>query len=140
MSDGPNKQQNKFTNQSEGKISDEELTEEERLLQRFPVVPTIHHDVPPPPKIVVNLPPHPDAPKPGRLEPGSLRNSALASQAASSFIMPIIILIVVGWLIDKQFHTGGIAIVLFLIIGFAVGVANLLRVTNKLDDSPRKKP
>ncbi len=140
MSDGPNNQQNTRANQNEGEIGGEELTEEQRLLQRFPVVPTIHHDVPPPPKIVVNLPPHPDAPKPGRLEPGSLRNSALASQAASSFIMPIIILIVAGWLIDKQFHTGGIAIVLFLILGFAVGVANLLRVTNKLDDSPRKKP
>ncbi len=140
MSDGPNNQQNMRANHSEDAAGDEGLTEEQRLLQRFPVVPAIHHDVPPPPKIVVDLPPHPDAPKPGKLEPGSLRNSALASQAASSFIMPIIILIVAGWLIDKQLHTGGIAIVIFLIIGFAVGVANLLRVINKLDDSPRKKP
>ena len=136
MSDDPKNKQNLRRDAARSE-NDEELSEEERLLRRFPAAPSVAHDVPAPPKIVVNLPPHPDAPKPGRVEPGAYRNTALASQAASSFIMPIVILMLAGWLIDNRFHTGGIAIVIALILGFAVGVANLLRVINKMNDDPK---
>jgi Putative F0F1-ATPase subunit Ca2+/Mg2+ transporter len=119
--------------------ADEEKDAEKALLERFPAPPHIDHDVPAPPKIKVDLPPHPDKPRPGAVEPGSYKGTALAYQAASSFIMPIILLGLLGWFLDGRFHTGGIVIVVFFILGFVVGIFSLLRIVNQMDDSSSKR-
>lgn len=110
-----------------------------RLAAQFTVPSQYGHDVPVPPKIKVDLPPHPDKPRPGTMQPGSYKGTALAMQAASSFIMPIILLGILGWFLDGRFHTGVLLVIVFFILGFIVGVANLMRVVNQMDDGSSKK-
>lgn len=105
------------------------------LQTRFPAVPSLPHDVPEPPKIKVDLPPHPDLPKPGAANATDIRGSALAYQAASSFIMPIILLGLLGWFLDGRFHGNGIITILFFILGFVVGVVSLLKVVNQMNNT-----
>lgn len=130
MSDNPNKPSNR-------QAQDED--DADPLLKRFPAVPQLPHNVPEPPKIVVNLPPHPDKPKPGAANAADIRGSALAYQAASSFIMPIIVLALLGWFLDGRFHKNGMITVVFIILGFVVGVTGLLKVLNQMDNPGKKK-
>ena len=110
-----------------------------RLAAQYTVLPQSGHGVPLPPKIKVDLPPNPNKPGPGSMQPGSYKGTALAMQAASSFIMPIIVLVILGWFLDGRFHTGVLLTIVFFMLGFIVGVANLMRVVNQMDDSPQKK-
>src|SRR5271170_1156173 len=78
--------------------------DEENLLRRFPKVPAAP-DVPDVPKLKPTLPPHPDrSTRPGKVEPGSYNGLVVAATAASSFIMPIMVLTVVGWFLDSRLH------------------------------------
>ena len=117
----------------------EQEDEADALLKRFPAVPPLPNDVPEPPKIKVDLPPHPNKPIPGASNATDIRSSALAYQAASSFIMPIILLGLLGWFLDGRFHKNGIITVVFFILGFVVGVVSLLNVVNKMNDQPNSK-
>ena len=112
----------------------EEEGEADDLLNRFPAVPQLPHDVPAPPKIKVDLPPHPNRPKPGAVNKTDMRSSALAYQAASSFIAPIILLGLLGWFLEGRFHKNGLIMVVFFILGFVVGVVGLLNVVNKMNE------
>ena len=128
-------------NRSSKPGADDEQDAEDALIKRFPAPPSFDRedDVPTPPRIKVDLPPHPDKPRPGAVEPGSYKGTALAYQAASSFIMPIILLGLLGWFLDGRFHTNGIATIIFFILGFVVGIFSLLRIVNQMDDSSNKR-
>ncbi len=109
------------------------------LLQRFPDVPPAP-DIPEAPRIVANLPPHPDKARPGAVAPGSYKNAGLAYSAASAFIMPIIVLSLGGWWLDRKLNHatfwlafGGV------LLGLIVGVTALLRVVNQMNDDPPKR-
>ncbi len=110
---------------------DPEEDEAAKLLKRFPQVPE-HSDAPHPPMISVELPPHPQLKKDS--SDGMQTNKmAIASTAASSFVTPIIILSVAGWWLDQKFKTNWIAFV-GVVLGFIVGVMQLIRITSKLND------
>ncbi|MCW3055800.1 MAG: hypothetical protein JWN14_4970 [Chthonomonadales bacterium] len=89
--------------------------------------------IPEPPKMTQPLPPHPAKPRPGVVEPGSYNKMALATTAASSFIMPIVVLSLGGWWLDQKLHhtTFWIAFV-GVLVGLVVGVSALLKVVNRL--------
>jgi hypothetical protein len=89
--------------------------------------------VPEPPKMRQPLPPHPAKPRPGAVAPGSYSNMALATTAASAFIMPIIVLSVGGWWLDQKLHhtTSWIAFV-GVLVGLVVGVSALMKVINRM--------
>lgn len=120
-----------MTNTTDNQPDDENDAED--LLRRFPAVPQSPHDVPAPPKIKVDLPPHPDKPRPGAGGKSDVRGSVLAYQAASSFIMPIILLGLLGWFLEGRFHKNGLIMVVCFILGFVVGVVGLLNVVNKMN-------
>lgn len=111
----------------------EEIEQIEQIEQKKEPETLVDFDVPLPPKLTTKPIPTLASTKKHVAEPGSYRNTALASQAATSFISPIIILGVVGWLIDGKFHTGGVAIIVGFILGFIIGVSSLLRIVNKMD-------
>jgi F0F1-type ATP synthase assembly protein I len=79
------------------------------------------------------LPPHPAKPRPGAVEPGGYNRLALATTAATSFIMPIIVLSVGGWWLDQKLHhtTFWIAFI-GVMVGMVVGVASLLNVIKRM--------
>ncbi len=105
---------------------------EDDLQARFPRVPPAPH-VPEPPKMTQPLPPHPAKPRPGAVEPGGYNRLALATTAATSFIMPIIVLSVGGWWLDQKLHhtTFWIAFI-GVMVGMVVGVASLLNVIKRM--------
>ncbi len=91
-------------------------------------------DLPVVPKISVTLPPNPERKREGVPEPGSLGKMGLAYTAATSFVAPIIILTLAGFLLDKKFgHGQGLFVVGGVVIGFIVGVASLLNVIKKME-------
>lgn len=110
-----------------------EEEEEDSLLSRFPDLPPLP-ELPHAPEVKPKLPPHPSAPKPNAVEPGSYRKMAMASQLASAFIMPIIVLAVGGYFLDKTLHTTPWLAFSGVILGFIVGVMALLRITRQLED------
>ncbi|HLV82069.1 MAG TPA: AtpZ/AtpI family protein [Chthonomonadaceae bacterium] len=118
-------------------MSDEERErdedEEEAALQkRFPTMPR-PPEAPDVPHFAPKLPQHPDKPRPGAVEPGSYNKLALATTAASSFIMPIIILSVGGFYLDRALHheTYWLAFI-GVIVGLIAGTASLISVMNRL--------
>jgi hypothetical protein len=109
--------------------------EEAKLFKRFPDVPPLP-SVPNAPKLAPKLPPYPDKhPRPGQVAPGSYNKMAIATTAASAFIMPIIVLSVGGWYLDNKLHhkTDWLAF-LGVLIGMIVGVSSLLKVVSRLSD------
>src|SRR5260221_8809978 len=68
---------------------------------RFPRMPAAPN-LPEPPRLAPILPPRAGK-KPGGVEPGSYSKTALAFTAANSFIMPVIVLAVAGFLLDRKF-------------------------------------
>ncbi len=110
---------------------DERREGSEKSEPRFPEVPGTP-DVPEAPKLAPVT--RPARPKAGpALEPGSINKSALAATAASSFIMPIIILAVLGYFIDQKLHHSTYYLALIgLLVGLVVGVSSLLKIVNKL--------
>lgn len=108
------------------------LEEEDELSGRFPTMPNLNA-IPDAPKLSVQLPPHPDRPKPGSIEPGGYNNLALAATAATSFIMPVLVLSVGGIYLDRALHhkTPWFAMA-GVIFGMVVGISALMRVINKM--------
>src|SRR4051812_1726260 len=106
---------------------DEAERQQDDLTRRFPRMPA-PPDVPDPPKIQANLPTHPDKPQPGAVQPGQYSKLALAFTAANSFIMPVLILSVGGFLLDQKFgHNKGMFSILGVLLGLAVGIVSLMR-------------
>src|SRR4051812_34683151 len=92
-------------------------------------------DVPEPPKIQAQLPPRPDTPQSGNVQPGQYNKLALAFTAANSFIMPIIILSIAGFFCDQKFgHSKGLFSILGVLLGLVVGISSLMRVIKKLSE------
>lgn len=111
-----------------------EEDEPETLLKRFPSVPPVP-DLPEMPRIAPSLPPHPDTPREGKLEPGSYNKMAIAATAASSFIMPIIVLGYGGWWLDQKLkHETAWLSLLGVVLGFAAGVVSLMNSIKRLSD------
>lgn len=113
---------------------DEEEERKDAIEERFPTVPRA--PVPPePPRIDPILPPHPET---RRIEtgiaPGSYNKMALAATAASSFIMPIILLALGGYWLDGKLHTAPWLVFIGLLLGLAAGVTGLLRVAKRLSE------
>ncbi len=91
-------------------------------------------DLPEVPKISVALPPNPEKKREGVPEPGSLGKMGLAYTAATSFVAPIIVLSIIGFLLDKKFgHSQGLFVIGGVVIGFIVGVVSLLNVVKKME-------
>lgn len=105
---------------------------DDALLNRFPTAPR-PPDVPDVPHFSPKLPEHPSKPRPGAVEPGSYNKLALATTAASSFIMPIIILSVGGFFLDRALHheTYWIAF-LGVLVGLVAGTISLINIMNRL--------
>ncbi len=114
-------------------MTDDEREEQDDLEARFPRVPPAP-PVPEAPKLTMPLPPHPSKPRPGAVEPGSYNKLALATTAATSFIMPIIVLSVGGWWLDQKLHhiTPWFAMA-GVLLGLVVGVSALLKVVRRLE-------
>ena len=117
---------------NEKRDKDEAEDQQDDLSRRFPRMP-MAPDVPEPPKIQANLPPHPDKPQPGAVQPGQYNKLALAFTAANSFIMPVLILSIAGFVCDQKFgHSKGLFSILGVVLGLVVGIAGLMRVIKKM--------
>lgn len=109
--------------------------EHKRLDKRFPDLPP-PPEVPLAPRLDVKLPPHPERHRPeGAVEPGAYNKMAIATTAASSFIMPIIVLSVGGWYLDQKLkHKTAWFALAGVIVGMILGVGALLRIVSRLQD------
>jgi hypothetical protein len=112
-------------------MSDED--EKKREEERFPAVPR-SREAPAPPKLDVKLPPHPSTPRTGAVEPGAYNKMAIATTAATSFIMPVILLSVGGYFLDQKLHTSPWLAFGGVVVGFVTGIVALMRVMRKLSD------
>jgi len=74
-----------------------------------------------------------DAPGPG----GSMKGMAQGFKIASEFIAGIAVGGAIGWGVDSLFGTLPFGLVIFLLLGFAAGVLNVVRSTRpKTDELP----
>lgn len=107
--------------------------DDDDLSKRFPAPPTVGA-APETPKLTRrDLPPHPEKPRPGAIEPGAYTNMGLAATAATSFIMPIIVCGLFGYyVLDTRLHLAPWGTVGGFTLGFVAGIVSLLRVVNKL--------
>ncbi len=79
----------------------------------------------------------PTKPKAGgsSIEVGSYRKAAIASTAATSFIMPTLVLSLGGyWLDQKLHHTTNYLAFVGVVLGLIVGTSALMRIISKLND------
>ena len=128
------------------------------LMARFPVLPTGPEvpevpgldSAPQPVKEVTNLAGHgvPEVPqlapvvRPAKPQafvkaaaPGSYQKAALASTAATAFIMPTLVLALLGyWFDQKLHHTTNYLAFAGVLLGLVVGISALLRIVNKLNE------
>ncbi len=116
----------------EDRSPENDRDENSKMIHKFPDIP-VHVDAPHPPKVEVNLPPHPKVKAAGE-DSRQMGKMAIASTAASSFVSPIIILSVVGWWLDQKLKTGPWMAFGGVVLGFVVGVMQLLRITSKLNE------
>jgi len=114
-------------------MAEDDGKEQDDLQSRFPEVPPAPH-IPEPPRMTQPLPPHPAKPRSGVVEPGSYNKMALATTAASSFIMPVIVLSLGGYWLDQKLHhvTPWFALT-GVIVGMVVGVSALLKVVKRME-------
>ncbi len=114
-------------------MAEDERKEQEERQAQFPNVPRAPQ-VPEPPKMTSPLPPHPAKPRPGAVEPGGYNKLALATTAATSFIMPIIVLSVGGWWLDQKMHHATAWFAMSgVLVGLVVGVSALLKIVSRLE-------
>lgn len=65
-----------------------------------------------------------------------------AVRVSSEFVAGVIVGGVIGWMVDWFFGISPIGLVIFLLLGFAAGVLNVLRVTGRVAEpggGPRKR-
>jgi hypothetical protein len=79
----------------------------------------------------VNRPVKPKASGPA-IAPGSYNKAALASTAATSFIMPTILFSLLGYWLDKRMHTNYWAFI-GVVFGLIVGISALMRIIKRLE-------
>jgi hypothetical protein len=90
------------------------------------------HEVPEAPRLPpVVRPASPGARKPA-IEPGSYNKAALASTAATAFIMPTIVLALIGYFLDQKLHTNYLAFI-GVVVGLIVGISSLMRIIKRLE-------
>ncbi|MGB8817967.1 MAG: AtpZ/AtpI family protein [Rhizobiaceae bacterium] len=58
---------------------------------------------------------------------GNMKGAAFAFKLSSEFIAAILVGTFIGWLIDKVAGTGPWGLIIFLMLGFAAGILNVLR-------------
>jgi F0F1-type ATP synthase assembly protein I len=131
--------------------------EDEDLATRFPVLPTAP-EVPEVPRLdsvtepvkevtmsqghqVPEVPKLPSVARPAKptfvkaAAPGSYQKAALASTAATAFVMPTLVLALLGyWLDQKLHHTTYYLAFGGVLLGLVVGISALLRIVNKLNE------
>jgi F0F1-type ATP synthase assembly protein I len=112
--------------------SDESKAEQDDLSKRLADLPPAP-DVPEPPRLSHLLPPQTKQRQPGAIEPGSYNRLALATTAASSFVMPIIVLFLGGWWLDTKWHTTPWLAFTGVLVGLVVGVVSLLNITRRME-------
>jgi F0F1-type ATP synthase assembly protein I len=79
----------------------------------------------------VSRPIKPGAQKPA-IAPGSYNKAALASTAATAFIMPTIVLALVGYVLDQKLHTNYLAFI-GVVLGLVVGISALMKIVKRLE-------
>jgi F0F1-type ATP synthase assembly protein I len=115
----------------EDQIEDEE--QEPPIETRFPTLPNAP-TLPDAPRYEAKLPDI-SKPRPGAAAPGAYSKIAIAATAATSFIVPIIVLSVGGYFLDKKLNnTTPWFAMLGLIVGLAAGISALLKIIAKLQD------
>ena len=112
---------------------DKEQAEQDDLAGRFPRMPR-SPEIPEAPKLDVKLPPHPDTPKPGDVQPGQYNKMALALVSATAFVMPVIVLALVGYMVDQAMkHTTAWFAFAGVMLGMVVGLTALMRILNRMN-------
>ncbi len=88
------------------------------------------------PKLNPVLPPRPSkAPEQSKTQSQNYGKAALASMAATSFIMPIIVLALVGYWIDLRLkHSTDWFAGAGVLVGLCVGITSLMRLLQRLSE------
>ncbi len=102
---------------------------------RIPDVPSLPN-IPQAPELKPVLPPRPSKAMPMQTtQSQSVGKAALASMAATSFIMPIIILALGGYWLDTRLkHSTFWFAGLGVLVGMAVGINSLMRLLERLNN------
>lgn len=104
----------------------------QRPLPELPSLP----DLPETPVLKPVLPPRPSkAPEQNQMQSQNYGKAALASMAATSFVMPIIVLSLAGYWLDIRLkHSVDWLAGVGLLIGMGVGTTSLIRLLQRLSD------
>jgi hypothetical protein len=89
-------------------------------------------DVPEVPRLAPVVRPVKPGPQRPAIEPGSYNKAALASTAATSFIMPTIVFALIGYFLDQKLHTNYLAFI-GVVVGLIVGISALMRIVKRLE-------
>jgi F0F1-type ATP synthase assembly protein I len=100
----------------------------EPQVPKLPVSP----DVPEVPRLAKVRPPAKPTARAQGPQPGAYRDQALAYSAVSQFVMPILVLGLLGWALQNRFHFAPWGVLVGFTLGFVVGVAALLKVINRM--------
>lgn len=111
------------------------VSEQEKAERTLPELPSLP-DLPEAPKLSPVLPPRPSkASEQNKTQSQNYGKSAIASMAATSFIMPIIVLALAGYWLDLRLkHSTDWFAGLGVLIGLAVGISSLMRLLQRLSD------
>jgi len=89
-------------------------------------------EVPAVPRLAPVVRPVKPGPQKPAIAPGSYNKAALASTAATSFIMPTIMLALLGYFLDQRFHTNYLAFI-GVVVGLIVGISALMKIIKRLE-------
>ncbi|MCG6113801.1 MAG: AtpZ/AtpI family protein [Mesorhizobium sp.] len=82
----------------------------------------------------------PAATNEGEKQTGSLQGVGNALKLSSEFIAAIVVGVGLGWFIDQFAGTSPWGLIVFLLLGFAAGVVNVLRAAGRMADFGAAKP
>jgi ATP synthase protein I len=71
---------------------------------------------------------------------GSLQGAGKALKLSSEFIAAIVVGVALGWFIDRLAGTSPWGLIVFLMLGFAAGVVNVLRASGEMAEFGQAKP
>lgn len=97
----------------------------------------LHADVvvPPPdvPKLNPKLPDHPNKRALAAQDSGSYGKSAMASNAVTAFLMPIVTFCLGGYWLDQRLkHTTSWISIIGVIVGLVIGLTSMMRVLDRM--------
>ena len=72
--------------------------------------------------------------------PGGKPGFAKAVKVASEFVAGVAVGVGIGWLVDRAAGTAPWGLIVFLLLGFAAGVLNVLRSEGLVADAAYRKP